>query len=136
MMDIGLSINQAKEFIEMNSKYTDIIKLGFGTESISANINQKIELYHNAGLKVYLGGTLFEAFIIRNMYNEYKDLITETKLENFNQYNLIFKHKNLSRKEITNLKSLAYFKFYFNFKKIIQILKYFIKSKYLRKNFA
>ena len=34
-------------------------------------------------------------------YNEYKDLITETKLENFNQYNLIFKHKNLSRKDFT-----------------------------------
>ena len=27
MMDKGLSINQAKEFISVNSKYTDIIKL-------------------------------------------------------------------------------------------------------------
>ena len=81
MMDKGLSINQAKEFIEMNSKYTDIIKLGFGTASISANIDQKIELYHNAGLKVYLGGTLFEAFIIRNMYNEYKDLMRKWNLK-------------------------------------------------------
>jgi|TARA_B110000037_G_C17105008_1_gene499542 radical SAM superfamily enzyme YgiQ (UPF0313 family) len=64
------------------------------------------------------------------IYNEFKEIITETKLENFNQYNLTFKHKNLSKKEIGELKSLAYFRFYFNFKKIIQILKYFIKSKY------
>ena len=64
------------------------------------------------------------------IYNEFKEIITETKLENFNQYNLTFKHKNLSKKEISELKSLAYFRFYFNFKKIIQILKYFIKSKY------
>ena len=63
-------------------------------------------------------------------YNEFKDIITETKLENFNQYNLTFKHKNLTKKNISDLKSSAYFKFYFNFKKIFQVLKYFIKSKY------
>ena len=63
-------------------------------------------------------------------YNEFKDIITESKLENFNQYNLTFKHKNLTKNNISDLKSLAYFKFYLNFKKVIQILKYFIKSKY------
>ena len=63
-------------------------------------------------------------------YNEFKDIITESKLENFNQYNLTFEHKNLSKKDISDLKSLAYFKFYFNFKKMIQILKYFFKSRY------
>ena len=67
-------------------------------------------------------------------YNEFKDIITESKLENFNQYNLTFKHKNLSKKNISDLKSLAYFKFYFNFKKMFQILKYFLKSKYEKKN--
>ena len=64
------------------------------------------------------------------VYNEFKEIISETKLEKFNQYNLTFKHKNLSKKEISELKSLAYFKFYFNLKKIVQILKYFFKSKY------
>jgi radical SAM superfamily enzyme YgiQ (UPF0313 family) len=63
-------------------------------------------------------------------YAEFKDIIIEKKLENFNQYNLTFKHKNLSKKDIDELKSLAYFKFYFNLKKIMQILKYFIQSKY------
>ena len=67
-------------------------------------------------------------------YNEFKDIITETKLENFNQYNLTFKHKNLSKKNISDLKSFAYFKFYFNFKKMFQIIKYFLKSKYEKKN--
>ena len=63
-------------------------------------------------------------------YNEFSSIITENKLENFNQYNLTFKHKNLTKKDISDLKSLAYFKFYLNFKKIFQILKYFIRSKY------
>ncbi len=81
MMDKGLSFNQAKEFIEMNSEYTDIIKLGFGTSSISPNVEKKIELYQDAGLKVYLGGTLFESFIIRGMYEEYKDLLRKWNLK-------------------------------------------------------
>ena len=64
------------------------------------------------------------------VYNDYKDLITEKKLENFNQYNLTFKHNNLTEKRISELKSKAYFKFYFNFKKVFQILNYFFQSKY------
>ena len=63
-------------------------------------------------------------------YSQFKEIISETKFENFNQYNLTFKHKYLSKNDINKLKSLAYYKFYFNFKKIIQIFKYFIKSKY------
>tara|TARA_X000000368_G_scaffold413894_1_gene402750 strand:+ start:3446 stop:4822 length:1377 start_codon:yes stop_codon:yes gene_type:complete len=104
-------------------------------EDTKDTIIQSIE-YSKYLPSLYSQFSVFTPYPGTPAYNEYKDLITETKLENFNQYNLIFKHKNLSRKEITNLKSLAYFKFYFNFKKIIQILKYFIKSKYLRKNFA
>ena len=67
-------------------------------------------------------------------YNDFKDIIVENKLENFNQYNLTFKHKNLTKKNISDLKSLAYFKFYFNLKKMFQILKYFLKSKYEKNN--
>jgi anaerobic magnesium-protoporphyrin IX monomethyl ester cyclase len=66
-------------------------------------------------------------------YNDFKEIVTEKKLENFNQYNLTFKHKNLTEKDISDLKSLAYFKFYFNLKKMFQILKYFLKSKYEKK---
>ena len=49
---------------------------------------------------------IYQAYILNLVYlenpitdNEFKDIITETKLENFNQYNLIFKHKNLSKKK-------------------------------------
>ena len=74
MMDKGLSINDTKNFIDMCGPYTDIVKLGFGTSAISPHIETKIKLYKDAGLSVYLGGTLFEAFIIRGMFKEYKDL--------------------------------------------------------------
>ena len=47
------------------------VKLGFGTSIISKNLKEKIKLYKDAGFKVYVGGTLFEAFIIRNQFDDY-----------------------------------------------------------------
>ena len=75
MMDKGLSINDTKNFIDMAGEFTDIVKLGFGTSAISPHIEEKINLYHNAGLLVYLGGTLFEAFVIRDMFLDYLELL-------------------------------------------------------------
>jgi len=75
MMDRGLSINDTKNFIDMCGPHTDIVKLGFGTSAISPHVRAKIDLYKEAGLMVYIGGTLFEAFIIRGMFEEYKQLL-------------------------------------------------------------
>ena len=80
MMDKGLSINDTKNFIDMCEPHTDIIKLGFGTSAISPHIETKIKLYQDAGLMVYLGGTLFESFIIRDMFEEYKQLLKKWNL--------------------------------------------------------
>ena len=75
VMDKGLSIQESKNMISSASKYIDIVKLGFGTAFLTEDLNKKIKLYQNAGFKVYFGGTLFEAFIIRDMFQEYVELI-------------------------------------------------------------
>lgn len=81
MMDKGLSIRQAEDFLSVSGHLTDIIKLGFGTSFITPNLEQKIKLYKDAGMKVYVGGTLFEAFIVRNMFDDYQKLIDKLKLD-------------------------------------------------------
>ncbi len=81
MMDKGLSIRQAEDFLSVSGHLTDIIKLGFGTSFITPNLEQKIKLYRDAGMKVYVGGTLFEAFIVRNMFDAYQKLIDKLKLD-------------------------------------------------------
>ena len=81
MMDRGLSINDTKNFIDMCAPHTDIVKLGFGTSAISPHVRAKIDLYKEAGLMVYIGGTLFEAFIIRGMFKEYKQLLRNWNIE-------------------------------------------------------
>ena len=81
VMDRGLSINDTKNFIDMALPHTDIVKLGFGTSAVSPHVRAKIDLYKEAGLMVYLGGTLFEAFIARNMFKEYKELLKKWDLD-------------------------------------------------------
>jgi phosphosulfolactate synthase len=71
VMDKGLSIREAEDFMSVGSEYTDYVKLGFGTSLITPGFEKKIKLYKKAGVTPYFGGTLFEAFIIRDMFKEY-----------------------------------------------------------------
>ncbi len=75
MMDKGLSLRQTEDFIDAAAEYTDVVKFGFGTSYLTKNLKEKIQLYHNAGLKTYVGGTLFEAFIIRGMFDDYQKFL-------------------------------------------------------------
>ncbi len=81
MMDKGLSLRQTEDFLEMNAELTDIVKLGFGTSYMSNNFQEKINLYKKSNIKVYLGGTLFEAFIIRGMFDDYRKLLDKYKID-------------------------------------------------------
>lgn len=81
VMDKGLSLRQAEDMLSSSSDYIDFIKLGFGTSIISKNVKEKIKLYQSAGIKVYVGGTLFEAFIIRNKFSDYVNYISDLGLD-------------------------------------------------------
>jgi phosphosulfolactate synthase len=71
VMDKGLSLRDAESFISVGAPHTDIIKLGFGTSFVTPNLRAKIELYQQHNIPVYFGGTLFEAFVIRNQFDDY-----------------------------------------------------------------
>ena len=71
VMDKGLSIEEAKNFLSVAHPHVDIIKLGFGTSFVTPNLREKIEVYRSYDLPIYFGGTLFEAFLIRNQFNDY-----------------------------------------------------------------
>tara|TARA_B100000963_G_C22609527_1_gene664185 strand:- start:348 stop:1706 length:1359 start_codon:yes stop_codon:yes gene_type:complete len=59
------------------------------------------------------------------IYKMYEDKIIEKKYEKFNQYNLVYKHKNLENSDIIKLKNYGYQKFYSNFKNLKTVLKSF-----------
>lgn len=78
IMDKGLSTREAEDMAAVGGNYIDYVKLGFGTSVITPDVDSKIRIYHDAGMMVYFGGTLFEAFIIRGLYDEYVRLLRES----------------------------------------------------------
>jgi len=77
VMDKGLSLRQAEDMISASGHLIDFVKLGFGTSYVSNNVNDKIALYKSAGIRPYLGGTFFEAFMVRNMFDDYMRLVID-----------------------------------------------------------
>lgn len=71
VMDKGLSVEEAKNFLSVGYPHVDIIKLGFGTSFVTPNLEEKLEVYRSHDIPVYFGGTLFEAFLIRNQFEDY-----------------------------------------------------------------
>ncbi len=80
IMDKGLSIRQAEDFIEVAGAHTDIIKLGWATSYVTPNLDVKIKIYQDAGIPVYFGGTLFEAMIVRGQFDDYCRMLDKYKL--------------------------------------------------------
>lgn len=74
IMDKGLSIEESKNLISAAHPHIDLIKLGFGTAYVTPNLREKIEMYQSYDIPVYFGGTLFEAFLVRNQFNDYIQL--------------------------------------------------------------
>lgn len=81
VMDKGLSVRGAEDFMAAGSKYTDFVKLGFGTSMVTPGLSRKLTVYRKAGVIPYFGGTLFEAFVIRNMYRDFVRLLDKYKIE-------------------------------------------------------
>ena len=81
VMDKGLCLRQAQDLIDGAGHLVDLVKLGFGTSFITPNLKEKIALYKNAGIKVYLGGTLFEAFVARGLFKDYRKLLDKFELD-------------------------------------------------------
>lgn len=81
VMDKGLSIQEVSNFISIAGPYVDIVKLGFGTSLVTPNLKEKLKVYSDLGIPVYFGGTLFEAFLIRNQFEEYLKMVLDAGLK-------------------------------------------------------
>jgi len=81
VMDKGLSLQETENFCDVSAEYTDLLKLGFGTGLLTPHLKEKIKIFKSAGLTPYFGGTLFEAFIARDMFDEYRKFIADSGVD-------------------------------------------------------
>lgn len=81
VMDKGLSINEVENFLSVAGDHTDIVKLGWATSFVTPNLSEKLKIYRQAGIPVYFGGTLFEAFIVRGQFEDYQRVLEKFGME-------------------------------------------------------
>ena len=79
-MDKGLSVREAEDFVSMCADHVDIVKLGWSTSYVTPNLEDKLKVYKDAGIPTYFGGTLFEAFIIRDQFDDYRKLLDKYEM--------------------------------------------------------
>jgi phosphosulfolactate synthase len=72
VMDKGIGFRQAEDLVMSAGHLIDYIKLGFGTSLFTHGVKEKVSLYKKHGIDVFVGGTLFEAFVYRNQIDNYR----------------------------------------------------------------
>jgi phosphosulfolactate synthase len=80
-IDKGLSIREIEDFLSVSSDFVDIVKFGWGTSFVTPNLKDKIKVYRDAGIPTYFGGTLFEAFVVRNQFEDYIKVLEKYGME-------------------------------------------------------
>jgi phosphosulfolactate synthase len=63
VIDTGLSVAEVDNLLEVSGDCVDVVKLGWGTALVSANLRPKLERYAAHEIPVVLGGTLTELAI-------------------------------------------------------------------------
>ncbi|MBO0934700.1 phosphosulfolactate synthase [Fibrella aquatilis] len=81
VMDKGLSVREVEDMLSISADYIDIVKLGWATSFVTPNLQQKLDVYRAGGIPVYFGGTLFEAFVVRNQFEDYRRLLDKYDLK-------------------------------------------------------
>ncbi|HWK58935.1 MAG TPA: phosphosulfolactate synthase [Parapedobacter sp.] len=81
VMDKGLSVRQAEDLMAVGAAYIDFVKLGWTTAYIIPKLEEKLAVYREAGVHPYFGGTLFEAFVARNQFDDFLRVVEKYGLE-------------------------------------------------------
>ena len=79
-MDKGMSIPQIEGLFATAGDYVDIVKLGWGTSYVNANLKEKLACYRDKGAAVVLGGTFWEVCVVQNKLDEWRRFVDELGL--------------------------------------------------------
>ena len=74
-IDNGLPFNYFCDLIGSASEHLDFVKFGWGTSVITANVEKKISFLQSEDVNFYLGGTLFEKYIIQDRFQQFRELL-------------------------------------------------------------
>lgn len=72
-----MNLVEAESLLSVAASHIDMVKLAFGTAMVTPLLKEKVQLYQSYNIPVFFGGLLFEAFVIRNQFNDYIKLLEQ-----------------------------------------------------------
>ena len=78
VLDKGLGPRAWEDVLETAGPYVDVVKLGWGTSYVTANLRRKLDVLREK--PVVIGGTFFEVAYARGRVDEYKQWLGELGL--------------------------------------------------------
>jgi len=74
VIDKGLPLRYFADLIRSASDYVDFVKFGWGTSVVSMDMKEKISVLQEENIPFYLGGTLFEKYVVQNRFDQFREL--------------------------------------------------------------
>ncbi|MGC1419972.1 MAG: phosphosulfolactate synthase [Acidimicrobiales bacterium] len=74
VIDKGIPRAHFTDLIQSAGDYVDFVKFGWGTSVVSADMKEKIRVLQEEDIAFYLGGTLFEKYIVQNRFDQFREL--------------------------------------------------------------
>jgi phosphosulfolactate synthase len=76
VIDKGLGLRQVQDLLETSADFIDIVKLGWGTGYVTANLSDKLAAYRAASVPVCFGGTLLEVVLAQRKFDEFRRMLS------------------------------------------------------------
>jgi phosphosulfolactate synthase len=77
VIDGGTPLGLFTDLISLGAEYIDFVKFGWGTSLVTNCLREKIAVLDSNGIGYYLGGTLFEKFVLQGRFEDYRRLCEE-----------------------------------------------------------
>ncbi|MGH9120788.1 MAG: phosphosulfolactate synthase [Acidimicrobiales bacterium] len=71
VIDNGMPTGMFEDSISSAADYIDMVKFGWGTALVTADLGRKVNLLKAAGIPFSFGGTLFEKFVAQDRFDDY-----------------------------------------------------------------
>ena len=81
VIDGGIPLRLFTDIISSTPELIDFVKFGWGTAIVTGGLQQKIDVLREHGIGFYLGGTLFEKYVMQERFDDYKRFCVELGCE-------------------------------------------------------
>jgi phosphosulfolactate synthase len=75
VIDGGLPTAYFIDLVESHGELIDVVKFGWGTALVTADLQRKIDALAYNGVDFYFGGTLFEKFLVQDQFDQWRAFV-------------------------------------------------------------